>query len=337
MKKYGRRDSTQDFGVNPCGEAVLRSAGLCNLTEVVLRPLDTPDNILRKVRLATIMGTLQSTLTNFKYLRKLWQKNAEEERLLGVSLTGICDHPFFTTPSKELASFLDQAREHSLEVNKEWAEALGINVSVAITVIKPSGTVGQLCDSSSGIHPRYAPFFIRRVRQDKKDPVTKLMIDLGMPNEQDQISPTTVIFRFPMQSPKDAVFREDKTAIEQLEHYLCFSNHWTEHNPSITVYVKDHEWLEVGAFVYKHFDEINGVSFLPYAGSDGVYVQAPYEEISEEEFLRLDSEFPKNLDWSQLSKYEHEDNSKAGQELACGGSSGCDLEALMTQDLEPKK
>jgi ribonucleotide reductase alpha subunit len=311
-----------------CGEITLRSAEFCNLSEVVIRPKDTREDVLKKIRIATIIGTLQSTLTNFKYLRKIWKRNCEEERLLGVSLTGICDNPFFARPSDELVAFLNEARELVASVNAVWAEALGINPSVATTCIKPSGTVSQLVDSSSGIHPRYAKYYIRRVRNDKKDPLTRLMIDMGIPYEQDKVSIGSMIFQFPIKSP-DSIFRDDKTAIEQLETYLCYSENWTEHNPSITVYVKEHEWLEVGAFVYKHFDKMNGVSFLPHNGSE-VYDQAPYEEITEEQYNKLAEAFPKNLDWSRLSEYELEDTTIAMQEMACSGASGCDLEGLMT-------
>jgi ribonucleoside-diphosphate reductase alpha chain len=265
-RKYGRRDLNVEMplGTNPCGEITLKSGQFCNLSEVVIRPKDDEASIRRKIRLATILGTLQSTLTNFKYLRKIWKKNCEEERLLGVSLTGICDHPFFAQPTDRLATYLDGIRAYAVEVNSQWAEALGISPAMAITSIKPSGTVSQLVNSSSGIHPRYSKWYVRRVRSDIKDPLTKLLVDAKVPYEQDKISPSTLIFAFPIESP-DSVFRNDKTAIEQLETYLCYSENWTEHNPSITVYVKDHEWMEVGAFVYKHFDKMNGVSFLPFS------------------------------------------------------------------------
>jgi ribonucleoside-diphosphate reductase alpha chain len=328
-KKYGRRDwEGYEYGVNPCGEILLRSNEFCNLSEVVIRPEDTGADVLRKLRLATILGTLQSTLTNFKYLRKVWKRNCEEERLLGVSLTGICDNPFFANPSPELEAFLNEARERVGAINSEWASYLGISPSVASTCVKPSGTVGLLVDASSGIHARYSEFFIRRVRNDRKDPLTKMMIDLGIPYEQDKVSPGSMVFQFPIRSPKGAIFRDDKTATQQLELYLTYSEFWTEHNPSITVSVKESEWLEVGAFVYKNFDKMNGVSFLPYA--DSVYDQAPYEEIDEATFLALDAAFPKDVDWSALSRYEAEDNSKASLEPACSAG-GCDLEAIMKQ------
>jgi ribonucleoside-diphosphate reductase alpha chain len=326
-RKYGRRDLNVEMplGTNPCGEITLKSGQFCNLSEVVIRPKDDEASIRRKIRLATILGTLQSTLTNFKYLRKIWKKNCEEERLLGVSLTGICDHPFFAQPTDRLATYLDGIRAYAVEVNSQWAEALGISPAMAITSIKPSGTVSQLVNSSSGIHPRYSKWYVRRVRSDIKDPLTKLLVDAKVPYEQDKISPSTLIFAFPIESP-DSVFRNDKTAIEQLETYLCYSENWTEHNPSITVYVKDHEWMEVGAFVYKHFDKMNGVSFLPF--SDAVYDQAPYEEITEREYHRLKDYFPTEIPWDRISEYEKSDQTTAMFELACTAG-GCDLEAIM--------
>ena len=330
-KKYGRRDLniSQVIGTNPCGEVGLLSGELCNLTEVVIRPKDSQQGIIRKIRLATILGTLQSTLTNFKYLRKLWKRNCEEERLLGVSLTGICDNPFTAWPSEELSEFLNQARTYAVDVNTVWAGALNINPSVAVTSIKPSGTVSQLCNSSSGIHPRYSKYYIRRVRNDEKDPLTQLMIDAGVPYERDKMSPTTMVFSFPIESP-DSVFRNDKTAIEQLEHYLCFSENWTEHNPSITVYVREHEWLEVGAWVYRNFDKVNGISFLPFNDTEHTYEQAPYEEVSEDEFNKLSSEFPSFVPWGNLHLYEKTDQTKAMAEAACVAG-GCDLADLMEQ------
>jgi ribonucleoside-diphosphate reductase alpha chain len=326
-KKFGRRELNIEMplGTNPCGEITLKSAQFCNLSEVVIRPTDTKEDLLRKIRLATILGTLQSTLTNFKYLRKIWKKNCEEERLLGVSLTGICDNAFTMHPSKDLAVFLDEARAYSVEINKVWAEALGVSPSVSITSVKPSGTVSQLVNSSSGIHPRYSKWYVRRVRSDVKDPLTKLLVDAKVPYEQDKISPTTLIFAFPIESP-DSIFRNDKTAIEQLEMYLCYSENWTEHNPSITVYVKDHEWMDAGGFVYRNFDKMNGVSFLPM--SDSVYDQAPYEEINEKEYNNLKAYFPDEIPWGRISEYEKTDQTTAMFELACTAG-GCDLDAIM--------
>lgn len=323
--KYGRRDPNFEFGTNPCGEISLRSGGFCNLTEVVIRPEDTQETLLRKMHIAAILGTLQSTLTDFKFLRKMWKKNAEEERLLGVSLTGICDNAFTARPSEELKGFLNMAREQVNEVNVLWSEAIGISPSVATTSIKPSGTVSQLVDSSSGIHPRYSKWYVRRVRCDLKDPLTRLIQDSGVPWEMDRFSTSTVVFSFPIESP-DSVFRNDKTAIEQLETYLCYSENWTEHNPSITVYVKDEEWLEVGAWVYKNFDKVNGVSFLPL--NDHTYEQAPYEEIDEAAYHRIKAAFPTTIAWDRLPEYEKEDHTTAMTELACVAG-GCDIETLM--------
>jgi ribonucleoside-diphosphate reductase alpha chain len=325
--KYGRRDPNFEFGTNPCGEISLRSAGFCNLTEVVIRPEDTKETLLKKMRIAAILGTLQSTLTDFKFLRKIWKKNAEEERLLGVSLTGICDNALTANPSDELREFLNKGREYVNQINAVWAEAMDITPSVATTSIKPSGTVSQLVNSSSGIHPRYSKWYVRRVRCDLKDPLTRMLQDAGIPWEVDRVSSTTIVFSFPIESPK-SIFRNDKTAIEQLETYLCYSENWTEHNPSITVYVRDHEWLEVGAWVYKNFDKVNGVSFLPF--SDHVYEQAPYEEITEAQFLRLKEAFPKDIDWEKLSDYEKEDHTTAMFEAACT-SGGCDIDALLSK------
>ena len=284
----GRRDSSYDFGVNPCGEIILRPNQFCNLSEVVVRPEDNFISLHRKVKLATILGTFQSTLTEFKYLRKIWTTNTEEERLLGVSLTGIMDHSVLANRPKsgaynkfcdegmELAFFLIKLKETAVETNKKLSKELGIPHSAAITCVKPSGTVSQLVDSASGIHPRYSKFYIRTVRGDSKDPLTQFMIEQGVPNEPSigQESNTTV-FSFPHKAPDDAVLRDDLSAIASLELWLVYQRHWCEHNPSVTIQVREHEWMEVGAFVYKHFDELCGVSFLPY--DTGTYKQAPYQ------------------------------------------------------------
>ncbi len=304
-----------DFGTNPCGEIILRPQGFCNLTEVVCRPDDTKDSLKRKIRLATILGTLQSTLTNFRYLRKIWQKNAEEERLLGVSLTGVKDCPLLSTPGPELAALLDELREYSIGVNKRWANKLGINPSVAITCNKPSGTVSQLCNSSSGIGDRWSDYIDRTIREDQKSPITAFFRSIGVSYEPEARKPNDVaIFHFPLESPKESVKRNDRTALQQLELYLCYKQHWTEHNPSTTIHVREHEWLDVAAWVWKNFNEIGGITFMPH--SDHVYKQAPNTEIDEATFLKMKEAFPV-IDWSKLQEFEKEDFTTAARELAC--------------------
>jgi ribonucleoside-diphosphate reductase alpha chain len=317
--KTGRRDLDFDFGTNPCGEIILRPAGLCNLTEVIVRDGDTLEDLLQKVELATILGTFQSTLTDFRYVRSVWRRNAEEERLLGVSLTGIMDHAVLSGRNGDLgqtAEWLAHMRQHAIDTNAEWAKRLGINPSASITTVKPSGTVSQLVDSASGIHPRYSPFYVRTVRADKKDPLALFMRAKGFPVEDCVVKPTSVdVFRFPVKSPDHAVFRHDMSAIDQLEHYLVFKNNWCEHNPSITVYVREHEWMAVGDWVFNHFDDIGGVSFLPY--TDHVYRQAPYTECSEEEFANLTAQMPV-VDWTEMARFEGAEDSTTGvKELAC--------------------
>jgi ribonucleoside-diphosphate reductase alpha chain len=315
-EKYGRRDPDHDFGTNPCSEIILRSREFCNLTEVVVRGDDTLNTLKEKVRLATILGTFQSTLTKFKYLTKKWQENCEEERLLGVSLTGILDNEFTNGKAGNLEKTLEALREVSLETNKEWAAKLGIPVSAAITCVKPSGTVSQLVDSASGIHARHSPYYVRTVRADKKDPLAKMMLDMGFPVEDDVTKPQhTHVFSFPVKSPDHAIYRNDMTAIEQLELWLKYQRHWCEHKPSITVSVKEEEWPEVGAWVYNHFDEMSGVSFLPF--SDHVYKQAPYQDCTKEEYEVLLAKMPKNVDWEKLAIYEKQDATTGTQELAC--------------------
>ena len=317
-EKYGRRNPDYDFGTNPCSEIILRPYQFCNLTEVVVRATDTVVDLERKVRLATILGTIQSTYTNFPYLRKIWQRNTEEERLLGVSLTGIMDNPMMTTSNIELENLLDRLRILAIDTNTEWANRLGIPPSVAITCVKPSGTVSQLVDSASGIHTRHSPYYVRTVRGDVKDPLTQLMIDQGVPSEPCVMKPNqTVVFSFPVKSPVGCVTRDDMTAIEQLETWLVYQRHWCEHKPSVTVSVKDSEWFDVGAFVFKNFDEMSGVSFLPHDG--GSYQQAPYQECTEQDYLNLLDKMPKNIDWSRLSEYEKEDNTSGMQTMACSG------------------
>jgi len=284
---------------------------------------DTLEDLERKVKLATILGTIQSSYTYFPYLRDIWKENTEEERLLGVSLTGIMDNPLMTRANKGLDKTLEHLKGIAVSTNADWASRLGIPVSTAITCVKPSGTVSQLVDSASGVHTRHSSYYIRTVRGDNKDPLTQLMIDQGVPNEPCVMKPeTTTVFSFPQKSPEGAVVREDMTAIEQLETWLIYQRHWCEHKPSITVSVKDPEWMEVGAFVYKHFDEMSGVSFLPY--SEHSYQQAPYQECSCTDYREMLETMPKDIDWSQLSKYELEDTTSGVQSLACSAD-GCEL------------
>ena len=317
-EKYGRRDPNHEFGTNPCSEIILRPYQFCNLTEVVVRATDSLEDLKRKVKLATILGTIQSSFTRFPYLRKVWQRNTEEERLLGVSLTGIMDNPLMTAVNANLEKTLNELRTVAVDTNAEYAELLGIPQSAAITCVKPSGTVSQLVDSASGIHARHSPYYIRTVRGDNKDPLTQFMIDSGVPNEPCVFKgDTTTVFSFPVKSPENAVTRNDMTAIEQLETWITYQRHWCEHKPSVTISVRDDEWLDVGAFVYKHFDEMSGVSFLPH--SDHTYQQAPYQDCSEEEYIELLSTMPKKIDWGKLSEYEQEDNTKSSQTFACTG------------------
>lgn len=311
----GRRNPDFDFGTNPCAEIILRSAGLCNLTEVVIREEDTFETLRDKVEVATIMGTFQSTLSKFRYVRSVWQKNQEEERLLGVSMTGIMDHPVLSKVSDTAAQWLRDLRAHAVAVNAEWAAKLGINPAAAITTVKPSGTVSQLVDSASGIHPRYSEHYIRTVRADKKDPLAQFMRAEGFPVEDCVMKgETTDVFSFPVQGPASGVYRNDMTAVEQLDHYLMFAKNWTEHSVSITVYVRDHEWLAVGDWVYRHFDEACGISFLPH--SDHAYQQAPYQECSKAEYEELASKLP-DFNWAGLQGFEKEDHTKNTQALAC--------------------
>ena len=321
-KKFGRRDADHEFGTNPCSEIILRPYQFCNLTEVVIREKDKFDDLKRKVRLATILGTAQSTLTKFPYLRKIWQKNTEEERLLGVSLTGIMDNELTSGKKHGLDKTLEKLREIAVETNKEWSAIFGIPQSTAITCVKPSGTVSQLVDSSSGIHPRHSSYYIRTVRGDNKDPLTNFMVDSGIPSEPDVMKPDTqTVFSFPMKSPKKSVKRDDMTAIQQLQTWLTYQRHWCEHKPSVTVSVRDDEWMEVGAFVFKHFDEMSGVSFLPH--SDHTYQQAPYQDCTEAVYNDFRGKFG-NIDWKSFTNYEKEDNTKSSQTFACSGDS-CEI------------
>jgi ribonucleoside-diphosphate reductase alpha chain len=316
--KNGRRDADYDFGTNPCSEIILRPSQFCNLTEVVVRATDTLDTLSEKVRLATILGTIQSNYTKFPYLRKVWKNNTEEERLLGVSLTGVMDNPLMTLKNKGLEKTLDHLKQIAVTTNATWAERLGIPVSAAISCNKPSGTVSQLVDSSSGIHARHSAYYIRTVRGDNKDPLTQFMMDQGIPNEPDVMKPdATTVFSFPMKAPKDAVVTADMTAIEQLEMWLTYQRHWCEHKPSVTINVKSDEWFEVGAFVYKHFDEMSGVSFLPF--NEHTYQQAPYQDVDKKKYLETLGQMPNKIDWSLLSDYENEDNTAGSQTMACSG------------------
>ena len=316
--KNGRRESDYEFGTNPCSEIILRPNQFCNLTEVVIRANDSIEDLTRKVRLATILGTIQSTYTHFPYLRKMWGTNTEAERLLGVSLTGIMDNKLMTLANEGLSKTLEHLRDVAISTNAEWADRLGIPHSTAITCVKPSGTVSQLVDSASGIHARHSPYYIRTVRGDNKDPLTQFMIDQGIPNEPDVMKPdATTVFSFPMQSPMGAVHTADMTALEQLEMWLMYQRHWCEHKPSVTINVKADEWFEVGAFVYKHFDEMSGVSFLPF--NEHTYQQAPYQECLATDYHILLDQMPNNIDWDKLADYEKEDNTSGMQTMACTG------------------
>jgi ribonucleoside-triphosphate reductase len=316
--KFDRRDPDWDFGTNPCSEIILRPYQFCNLTEVVVRATDTIEDLERKIRIATILGTVQSAYTKFPYLRKVWQRNTEEERLLGVSLTGIMDNRLLTTKNKGLDKTLEHLRKISVAVNDSWADRLGIPKSAAITCVKPSGTVSQLVDSASGIHPRHSNYYIRTVRGDNKDPLTSFMKEQGIPNEPDVMKPdATTVFSFPIKAPNGAIVTEDLSAIEQLETWLIYQRHWCEHKPSITVNVRKDEWLSVGAFVHEHFDEMSGVSFLPY--NEHTYQQAPYQEIGQHDYKTLLGLMPKAIDWAKLSEYEKEDTTSSSQTFACTG------------------
>ena len=321
--RNGRRDTDWEFGTNPCSEIILRNKQFCNLSEIVVRPTDTPDSLKKKARLASILGTLQSTLVNFKYLSKNWITNTEEERLLGVSLTGIMDSPitngkeyFNRRMSHKLPTILQDLRNEVIRANAEWAKKLGIPQSTATTCVKPSGTVSQLVDAASGIHARHNPHYIRTIRADKKDPLAQMMIDAGFPVEDDITKPdNTHVFSFPIKASADSVFRNDMTAIQQLELWSAYQEYWCEHKPSVTISVKESEWFAVGAWVYDHFDFMSGVSFLPY--SDHSYKQAPYQDCDEKEYEEFKNKMPKEIDWTKLSDYETTDQTEGVQMLAC--------------------
>jgi ribonucleoside-diphosphate reductase alpha chain len=336
----GRRDTEHEFGCNPCSEIILRDGQFCNLTEVVIRAADTQKDILRKVRLATILGTFQASLTNIKRLRPKWIQNTEEEALLGVSLTGIMDNSFMNGSSEDrgyygkrsLPDFLSDLRKETVKINKHWSELLGISQATATTAIKPSGTVSQLVDSASGIHTRHNDYYLRRVRADSKDPIAQLMSDQGIPCENDVMKPDSVkVFTFPMKAPDGAVLRNDRTAIEQLELWLMYQRYYCEHKPSVTVSVRENEWMEVGAWVYKHFDEVSGVSFLPH--SDHSYQQAPYEDCTKKEYNELAKKMPKSVDWDLISEYELTDTTTSSKTLACTGNV-CEMVDLTEEERE---
>jgi ribonucleoside-diphosphate reductase alpha chain len=316
--KNGRRDADWDFGCNPCSEIILRPYQFCNLSEVVVRDTDTEATLRRKVGLATTLGTFQATLTDFKYLRKIWKNNTEEERLLGVSLTGIMDNKLMADKVRtaNLAEMLEELKAVSVKVNASISKKLGINQSTAITCIKPSGTVSQLTDAASGIHARHNPYYIRTVRGDNKDPLTQFLIDAGIPSEPDVMKPdSTTVFSFPMKSPNSAVCRTDMTAIEQLNLWLTYQRHWCEHKPSVTISVKEDEWMDVGAWTYEHFDEVSGISFLPF--SEHTYKQAPYQDCDKADYTAMLKTMPKAIDWNKLQEFEKEDTTSGGRELAC--------------------
>jgi len=318
--KNGRRDTDYAFGCNPCSEIILRPYQFCNLSEVVARASDDMESLRKKVRIATILGTFQATMTDFKYLRKIWKRNTEEERLLGVSLTGIMDNQILSgksaTYGTNIASLLEELKAVAVETNSIFAEQLDIPQSAAITCVKPSGTVSQLVDSASGIHARHNPYYVRTVRGDNKDPLTQFLMSQGIPAEPDISKPnSTTVFSFPMKSPSGAVTRTDMTAIEQLELWLLYQRHWCEHKPSVTISVKEDEWMDVGAWVYENFDEISGISFLPF--SEHTYQQAPYQDIDKETYVDLLGKMPAHIEWELLKEFEKEDNTSGGRELAC--------------------
>jgi len=315
VKRNGRRETGKEWGTNPCSEIILRPYQFCNLTEVVVRPTDTEKTLANKVRLASILGTVQSTFTDMPYLRPIWRKNTEEERLLGVSLTGIMDNEITSKPSKKL---LNKLRDTAVQTNRDYAEQLGISASAAITCVKPSGTVSQLVDSASGIHARHSEYYIRTVRGDNKDPLTQFLTDAGIPAEPCVMKPdSTTVFSFPTKSPDNAVTRNDMTAIEQLELWKTYALEWCEHKPSVTITVRDEEWMNVGAWVFDNFDICSGVSFLPH--SDHTYAQAPYQDCDKATYKEAAAKMPKKIDWAKLSEYEMEDNTAGSQTLACSG------------------
>ena len=325
--KYGRRDPNHEFGTNPCSEIILRSCEFCNLSEVVVRADDTEETLMRKVRIATILGTIQATLTDFRYLRPIWRENTEEEALLGVSLTGILDNALLAGKKgkKALSDLLEKLRLYAVEVNAEWAAILGINPAAAVSCVKPSGTVSQLVDCSSGIHPRYSPYYIRTVRADRKDPLAIMMTAMGFPVEDEINKPEhTQVFSFPVKSPDECIISEDLDALEHLELWKTYQLHWCEHKPSVTIYVRENEWLDVGAWVYRNFDLVSGISFLPHSGHS--YQQAPYQPCSKEAYEKALALMPTDVDWTMLRDYEFEDTTVGMKSFACSGPDGaCEL------------
>jgi len=320
-----RRDSSYEFGVNPCGEIILRDRQFCNLSEIVVRPDDTEKTLKAKVKVATILGTLQSLLTDFRYISNEWSKNCQEERLLGVSLTGIMDHEMLNGIGDvdKIDEYVAMLKKVAIDTNKEWAKKLGINPATAITCIKPSGTVSQLVNASSGIHPRHAEYYVRTIRGDKKDPVSKFMFDKGFPCEDEIHQPDHMwVFSFPQKAPSNGRLRKDLSATDQLKLWKKYSKSWCEHNPSVTINVKEDEWMGVGSWVYENFNDLNGVSFLPYA--EHSYLQAPYQECTKEQYEELLAKMPQDVDWNDLSQYEQEDNTTGSQTLACSGGS-CEI------------
>jgi len=320
--KNGRRDPEQDFGTNPCSEIILRSNQFCNLSEVVIRAQDDLVSLKKKVEVASIIGTLQATLTDFRYLRNVWKKNTEEEALLGVSLTGICDHYLLGKDSPDLDKWLEEMKDVAVKTNKEWADKLGINQSAAITCVKPSGTVSQLVDSASGIHPRFSKHYIRRVRSDKKDPLAQYMTAAGFPVEDDVMSKSSLVFGFPIKSPESSTTVKQVGAMEQLRVWKKYQDHWCEHKPSITVYYTDSEFLQIAQWIWDNFDSVSGISLLPV--SDHVYQQAPYEDITAEKYEELLAAMPVDIKWEDLEHFEKEDNTTGSQELACVGGA-CEI------------
>jgi ribonucleoside-diphosphate reductase alpha chain len=320
--KNGRRDSTYDFGTNPCSEIILRPYQFCNLSSCIIRSTDTEDSIANKIRLATILGTFQASLTDFPYLRKIWQKNTEEEALLGVSMTGICDNTLLNNPDDvDLPARLEKLRDIAIDTNAKFANAIGINQSVAVTAVKPEGTVSQLCSTASGIHPQHSKYYIRRVRADNKDPLTQFMIQAGFVAEPCVMKPeSTTVFSFPVAVAEGGLLREDLSAIQHLKLWLLFQRHYCEHKPSVTISVLEKEWMDVGAWTFKHFDEVTGVSFLPMDG--GTYKQAPYEECDEETYNRLKLLVPDTVDWENFKEYD--DNVEGAQMLSCTAG-GCEI------------
>jgi len=325
---FDRRDSEFEFGLNPCGEIILRPKSFCNLSEVIVRAEDTFDTLKDKIRIATVLGTWQASLTDFKYISSKWAENCREEALLGVSMTGIMDNEITNGSdlySEEyLITSLGLLREHATEVNKEWAKRIHINPAAAITCVKPSGNISQLCDTASGIHARHSEYYVRSVRVNVNDPLAQFMIDKGFPHEPDVTKPeTALVFRFPQKSPEGSITRTEKTAIEQLELWMIYKEHYCDHNPSCTINVKEHEWLEVGAWVYENFDNISGLAFLPF--SEHSYTQAPYQECTKEEFDKLSQFMPVNIDWNGLSDFESDDMTTGSQEFACTSATGCGI------------